>query len=48
MKYEYFQGNFDSFYKREQALFAEMIESENVRNRRRRRRRILMWVLRRL
>ncbi|MEP0991374.1 hypothetical protein [Tateyamaria sp.] len=48
MKYEYFLGNFDSFYQREQSLFAEMKERDQICKRRKRRRRILMWVLRRL
>ncbi|MEP5082737.1 MAG: hypothetical protein ABJR46_14890 [Tateyamaria sp.] len=48
MKYEYFLGNFGSFYQREQSLFAEMKEQDQICKRRKRRRRILMWVLRRL
>ncbi|MEP2891152.1 hypothetical protein [Tateyamaria sp.] len=48
MKYEYFLGNFDSFYQREQSLLAEMKERDQICKRRKRRRRILMWVLRRL
>lgn len=48
MKYEYFQGDFDSFYQQEQALFAQMKERDQICKRKRRRRRILMWVLRRL
>ena len=48
MKHEYFLGTFDTFYEREQALFAEMKEHEQMCKRRKRRRRILMWVLRRL